>query len=165
MKCRNNRVTCRALFRSILVKKNRKPVSPHRMLSHLPISAVMISALDYGPHVHPAGGEEAAMHFALLRTLAERAGLPDLSMGMGSNYAEAITFGATHVRVGSACLVNGLLGKPHLVNDMAGTAFLVSMLAVMGVAVGHKGDAVSNTDPGLFDLRNFVGIVGHQADR
>ena len=50
----------------------------------------------------PPAAEEAAMHFALLRTLAERAGLPHLSMGMSSDYAEAITFGATHVRVGSA---------------------------------------------------------------
>ena len=50
----------------------------------------------------PPVAEEAAMHFALLRTLAERAGLPHLSMGMSSDYAEAITFGATHVRVGSA---------------------------------------------------------------
>lgn len=50
----------------------------------------------------PPMDEEAAMHFALLRTLADKAGLPHLSMGMSSDYAEAITFGATHVRVGSA---------------------------------------------------------------
>ena len=50
----------------------------------------------------PPVDEEAAMHFALLRTLAEKAGVPHLSMGMSSDYAEAIAFGATHVRVGSA---------------------------------------------------------------
>lgn len=50
----------------------------------------------------PPVDEEAAMHFALLRTLAERAGLNQLSMGMSNDYAEAIGFGATHVRIGSA---------------------------------------------------------------
>lgn len=50
----------------------------------------------------PPVDEEAAMHFALLRKLAETAGLADLSMGMSSDYAEAIRFGSTHVRVGSA---------------------------------------------------------------
>lgn len=41
-------------------------------------------------------------HFALLVRLAERLGLRTLSMGMSSDYEIAITFGATHVRVGSA---------------------------------------------------------------
>lgn len=50
----------------------------------------------------PPVTEEAAMHFALLRSLAEAAGLSVLSMGMSSDYPEAISFGATHVRVGSA---------------------------------------------------------------
>ena len=46
--------------------------------------------------------EEPAMHFALLRTIAERNGLPGLSMGMSGDYEEAVRFGATSVRVGSA---------------------------------------------------------------
>ena len=46
--------------------------------------------------------EEAAMHFALLKTLSERHGLASLSMGMSGDYEEAIGFGATHVRLGSA---------------------------------------------------------------
>jgi pyridoxal phosphate enzyme (YggS family) len=50
----------------------------------------------------PPMNEEAAMHFALLHNLAKAAGLNDLSMGMSNDYAEAISFGATHVRVGSA---------------------------------------------------------------
>ncbi len=41
-------------------------------------------------------------HFALLRKIAERNGLDGLSMGMSSDYETAISFGATHVRVGSA---------------------------------------------------------------
>ncbi|WP_417677915.1 YggS family pyridoxal phosphate-dependent enzyme [Roseibium sp.] len=41
-------------------------------------------------------------HFALLRKIAERNGLTKLSMGMSSDYEIAVSFGATHVRVGSA---------------------------------------------------------------
>jgi PLP dependent protein len=41
-------------------------------------------------------------HFALLRSLANDAGLAILSMGMSEDYTVAIAEGATHVRVGSA---------------------------------------------------------------
>lgn len=44
----------------------------------------------------------AALHFALLATLAKRAGLPQLSMGMSDDFESAIRCGATHIRVGSA---------------------------------------------------------------
>ena len=50
----------------------------------------------------PPVDEEAAMHFALLSTMAQRLNLPKLSMGMSGDYIEAIGFGATSVRVGSA---------------------------------------------------------------
>ncbi len=50
----------------------------------------------------PPVGEESAMHFALLRTIAERNGLSGLSMGMSGDFGEAVRFGATSVRVGSA---------------------------------------------------------------
>src|SRR5262245_23361168 len=46
--------------------------------------------------------EEPALHFALLRKIAERNGLKGLSMGMSGDFETAIGFGATHVRVGSA---------------------------------------------------------------
>ena len=50
----------------------------------------------------PPIDEEAAMHFALLKSLTERFALPHLSMGMSGDFEEAISFGATHIRVGSA---------------------------------------------------------------
>ena len=50
----------------------------------------------------PPLDEEAAMHFALLKTLADKASLKELSMGMSEDFTEAIQFGATHVRVGTA---------------------------------------------------------------
>ena len=50
----------------------------------------------------PPVDEEAAMHFALLNKMAQRLNLPKLSMGMSDDYIQAIGFGATSVRVGSA---------------------------------------------------------------
>ncbi len=60
---------------------------------NLPITGLMcIPPLD----------EEPALHFALLREIAERNDLTDLSMGMSSDFETAIQFGATYVRVGTA---------------------------------------------------------------
>ena len=50
----------------------------------------------------PPIDEEAAMHFVLLQTIASRNGIANLSMGMSDDFAIAIGFGATAVRVGSA---------------------------------------------------------------
>jgi PLP dependent protein len=43
-----------------------------------------------------------APHFALTAKIAARNGLPLLSMGMSADFALAIRFGATHVRLGTA---------------------------------------------------------------
>ena len=59
----------------------------------LPISGLMcIPPVDDAP----------APHFALTAKIAARNGLKQLSMGMSADFAIAIQFGATHVRVGSA---------------------------------------------------------------
>jgi len=59
----------------------------------LPISGLMcIPPVDEAP----------APHFALTAKIAARNGLKSLSMGMSADFATAIQFGATHVRVGSA---------------------------------------------------------------
>jgi PLP dependent protein len=50
----------------------------------------------------PPEHEEPALHFALLREIARRNGLGQLSMGMSADFETAIRFGATHVRVGTA---------------------------------------------------------------
>mgnify|MGYP003635470720 CR=1 FL=1 len=52
----------------------------------------------------PPADQVAAPHFALLRQLAEEAGVSGLSMGMSGDFDTAIMLGATHVRVGSAIL-------------------------------------------------------------
>ena len=50
----------------------------------------------------PPLNEAPAPHFALTAQIAKRNGLKLLSMGMSSDFATAIAFGATHVRVGTA---------------------------------------------------------------
>ena len=50
----------------------------------------------------PPADEPCGPHFALLAQIARRNGLAGLSMGMSADFATAIAFGATHVRVGSA---------------------------------------------------------------
>jgi PLP dependent protein len=50
----------------------------------------------------PPVNQAPAPHFALTAKIAARNGLKNLSMGMSADFATAIAFGATHVRVGSA---------------------------------------------------------------
>jgi uncharacterized pyridoxal phosphate-containing UPF0001 family protein len=60
----------------------------------------------------PPVGDVAALHFALLRQIAVRNGLRELSMGMSADFASAIRFGATHVRVGTAIFGERLVKTP-----------------------------------------------------
>jgi pyridoxal phosphate enzyme (YggS family) len=50
----------------------------------------------------PPLDDAPAPHFALTAKIAARNGLKNLSMGMSADFAIAIQFGATHIRVGSA---------------------------------------------------------------
>ena len=50
----------------------------------------------------PPFDEEPSMHFALLAKLAHELGVKELSMGMSGDFAKAVAFGATYVRVGTA---------------------------------------------------------------
>ena len=68
---------------------------------------------DYGLTIEglmciPPLEEAPAPHFALTAKIARRNGLALLSMGMSADFANAIAFGATHVRVGSA-----IFGERH----------------------------------------------------
>lgn len=58
----------------------------------------------------PPVNEEAALHFALLASIAERNGIAELSMGMSADFETAVALGATYVRVGSA--IFGQRSKP-----------------------------------------------------
>ena len=60
---------------------------------HLPIIGLMCV---------PPVNEPAALHFALVAEMAKRQGVTKLSMGMSHDFAEAIRFGATAIRIGTA---------------------------------------------------------------
>ena len=50
----------------------------------------------------PPQQDVAGPHFALLQKLSQQCDAPLLSMGMSGDYEEAIKFGATHIRIGTA---------------------------------------------------------------
>ena len=50
----------------------------------------------------PPVKEDPSPHFGYLKKLASKAGFKSLSMGMSSDFEDAIRLGATHVRIGSA---------------------------------------------------------------
>ncbi|WPZ35469.1 YggS family pyridoxal phosphate-dependent enzyme [Thalassobaculum sp. OXR-137] len=50
----------------------------------------------------PPVEDNPALHFAMLREVAKRNGLANLSMGMSGDFETAVEMGATHVRVGTA---------------------------------------------------------------
>ena len=58
----------------------------------------------------PPVEESPAPHFALLREIARRNELPQLSMGMSADFETAIRLGATHIRIGTA--IFGERAKP-----------------------------------------------------
>ena len=63
-----------------------------RALEHLSIEGLMCV---------PPSDEPAGPHFALLQKMSRDYGLPYLSMGMSSDYQEAIRFGASAIRIGT----------------------------------------------------------------
>lgn len=74
------------------------PQELEALLRHAETAGLTIAGLMCVPptDVNPAP------HFALLQKLAKRHGLSILSMGMSGDYATAVRFGATHIRVGTA---------------------------------------------------------------
>jgi pyridoxal phosphate enzyme (YggS family) len=50
----------------------------------------------------PPASKPASIYFAKMLELKQQYELPSLSMGMSSDYMEAIRFGATHIRLGTA---------------------------------------------------------------
>lgn len=53
-----------------------------------------------------------ALHFALLKKLADEHGLKNISMGMSMDFEKALALGATHIRVGEAIFGTRVPRKP-----------------------------------------------------
>jgi len=71
------------------------------------ITALLEAATQHGVNIIglmclPPADVQPAPYFALLRELAQRAGLSQLSMGMSADYQSAVQLGATHIRIGTA---------------------------------------------------------------
>ena len=54
----------------------------------------------------PPVDEEPSIHFCILRELANKFKLSDLSMGMSMDFEKAISFGSTYLRIGSSFFGN-----------------------------------------------------------
>ena len=52
----------------------------------------------------PPKGNDSSIYFAFLYQMAKKNNLKNLSMGMSSDFKEAILFGATHIRIGEAIM-------------------------------------------------------------
>ena len=94
---------CPDLF--IQVNTGEEPQKAGVMPGEVDAFVVECASLDLpvkGLMCIPPVEEEASLHFALLAKMAKRNGLSGLSMGMSSDFERAISFGATHIRVGSA---------------------------------------------------------------
>ena len=50
----------------------------------------------------PPAGEDPTRHFNILKNLADKNQLPNISMGMSKDYKQALKCGATHIRIGTA---------------------------------------------------------------
>ncbi len=71
------------------------------------LSALLAYAAEKGLKIEglmciPPVDQPAGLHFALLKNLAEKHGLKEISMGMSGDYERAVMAGATYVRVGTA---------------------------------------------------------------
>ncbi len=83
-------------------EEQKAGVSPRELDGFLKSCAETYGLSIEGLMCIPPVDEESALHFALLRKLADRNGLTKLSMGMSADFETAIAFGATYVRVGTA---------------------------------------------------------------
>jgi len=77
-------------------------VSPAETDSFIALCRETFGLVINGLMCIPPYDEEPAMHFALLANLAKKSGVAELSMGMSGDFARAIAFGATYVRIGTA---------------------------------------------------------------
>lgn len=77
-------------------------IEPNEALAFITRCRAVHGLMIEGLMCIPPADENPGPHFALLRKIADEAGVEKLSMGMSGDYRIAIGFGATSVRVGSA---------------------------------------------------------------
>lgn len=88
------------------LEKQKAGVAPDQVLDFVSLCRDTYGLNIVGLMCIPPFDENPGPHFALLRQLAEQAGVDKLSMGMSGDFETAIEFGSTNVRVGSAIFGN-----------------------------------------------------------
>ena len=81
-------------------EEGKSGIAPSELPGFLERSPVAVVGLMTMPPL-AAGPEQSRPYFAALRDLAERHGLPELSMGTSQDYLVAVQEGATIVRLGT----------------------------------------------------------------
>src|SRR5262245_6750027 len=77
-------------------------ISPGEAASFIALCRETFALAIDGLMCIPPLDEEPAMHFTLLAKIAQETRVKELSMGMSGDFARAIAFGATYVRIGTA---------------------------------------------------------------
>lgn len=83
-------------------EEQKAGIAPHEVVAFVEWCRTELSLSIEGLMCIPPFDENPGPHFALLRKLARQADVTQLSMGMSADFETAISFGASHVRVGSA---------------------------------------------------------------
>jgi pyridoxal phosphate enzyme (YggS family) len=83
-------------------EEQKAGIAPQDLPEFLPFCTEECGLEIRGLMCIPPVQDPPALHFALLKKLAGKNGLQELSMGMSADYERAIALGATYVRVGSA---------------------------------------------------------------
>ena len=78
-------------------EEQKSGLKPHDLDAFLEKCPLTISGLMCIPPIN----DEPSVHFHMLAMMAKKHGIPHLSMGMSSDYCEAVMLGADYIRVGS----------------------------------------------------------------
>lgn len=77
-------------------------IAPQELDDFIKFSVIECGLNVTGLMCVPPANEAPSPYFALLNKMAKKHNLKNLSMGMSSDFEEAIALGASHIRVGSA---------------------------------------------------------------
>jgi pyridoxal phosphate enzyme (YggS family) len=98
----NKETRCRGLF--IQINTGKEPqkagIMPEEADAFIRYCIADLNLPVMGLMCIPPEGQPPAPHFALLKKIADRHGLKELSMGMSEDYATAIRMGSTCIRIG-----------------------------------------------------------------
>tara|TARA_B100000945_G_C20271726_1_gene544274 strand:+ start:90 stop:755 length:666 start_codon:yes stop_codon:yes gene_type:complete len=87
-------------------EKQKSGIKPYELKDFLDFCSFETKLKIIGLMCIPPVEDEATLHFGLLKNLANKNNLNNLSMGMSSDYEVALHLGATHLRIGSAIFGN-----------------------------------------------------------